>query len=183
MFCQKKLSADDYLKYIEKHKEAYCTTIERNKVYATVCFQPTEYIMARELSANPEIPLDSLQNRYGKSLHFLFFLQSKQQNSSALLEGDNVDDFRSKIRKNTFGRSERNFFLYEGTDTIPINSYHYERNWGIGNEDVFMLLFNRNDLNMDIKRYKFVARDIIPELGTFEINMKEIIKRTPKLKG
>lgn len=183
IFCSSGLSPEEYLSYYEKNKHKYTETIERNSVKAVICYQPNEFFIARELASNTSDNNEIINNKYNKSLFFTLSLSSdKKQRGSFLLEREGVQGFSKNVFKNTFNRGN-NFFLSIQTDTVKIADYHYERNWGIGNEDIFLLTFNRNQLNRKITDYHLIIRDITPEIGTIDIPLKNLVKNTKMLKG
>jgi hypothetical protein len=68
-------------------------------------------------------------------------------------------------------------------DTVMVSSCNYERNWGIGNGDIFLLAFSRKQLEKELGSYRLIIRNLLVEIGTLEIKMSGIVKKSKKLKG
>jgi len=183
MGCTNKLSPEKYLKYFEKNKMNYCVTTERNGVTATIMYQPVEYLVAREKINGDTSTIQELMNKYGNSLYFLLILTSdSNKTGSLLLERDGYSRFSNNVYKNTF-QKDNDIFLLNKKDTVKLTDYQYERNWGIGNNDSFLFIFHQKDIKGKIANYTLRIREIITELGTIEIPLKKLIKKTKKVKG
>jgi hypothetical protein len=182
--CGRGLSPRNYMRHFEKNRVKYCQTIKHNGIAAKVCYMPTEYYAARDMMSENKLSLDSAIKRYRNSMYFAISITGDNYKSgSALLQRDKgMQGFSNNVMRTTF-QTEGNLFLLSGQDTIRPANFTYERNWGVGNEDVFFASFSRKELNKPYSAYHLIFRDIAPELGTVDIALKELIRNNKKLKG
>lgn len=181
--CDSALTPDQYMQFTEKNRKKFSLAVERNGVKATIAYQPIEYYAAREMQFDTTLSLDSAINRYEKSVFFVLVIEAKKvKTGSILLEKNGLNGFGENVIKNSFDRTQ-DIFLLNGKDTVKLMAYNYERNWGIGNEDSFLLTFSKNDLKSDLEKYDLIIRNIVPELGTVDIKIKRLMKMKKKLKG
>lgn len=181
--CTKHLSPKEYIQYMLQNKEKYSQIIERNGVKATVCYQPVELCAARELAFYDSLCKDSVLKNYDNSLFFLCTISSDSLgNRSLLLERDGLAGFRRNVFRHTYGHSD-DIFLLDGRDTVKCSGYQFERGWGMTGDETFVITFNRQDIKKKVKKYRLIIREIAPELGTLDIELAELVKKAPKLKG
>lgn len=181
--CTMQMKPKEYMRYYESHRKLFSSTANRNGVSATVTYTPSEYYAAREMANNPELSIDSAMKKYGNALYFTLTIASDSPNAgSVLLSRDGREGFSENVFKNTFGR-DRDIFLHCGGDTVKTVNCEYERNWGVGNQDVFLVSFPRSGARSALRRYHIEVRDIVPELGTVDVALKKIMKNPKLLKG
>lgn len=173
----------NYTKHYEKNRSRFSRAIDRNGVVAKVAYIPDEYYAARDMEADEKLSLTEALNRYEPSLYFVLQLQAEgEPNKSVLLQNSDMDSYRAGVLKNTFERKQ-DIFLLNGTDTVSVSQYHYDRNWGIGNGDSFMMVFQKSLVQKDLKRYHLILRNFVPAIGTIDIPLTSLIKNTCRLKG
>jgi hypothetical protein len=181
--CGRDLPPQAYMDYFGKNKDKFCKVVTRNGVTAKIAFVPSEYFVARDLNAGVSTSLDSLSSRYGKSLFFVFSLgDSSNRSNSILLERGGVQGFRESVFRNTFERGQ-DIFLLRGTDTVKVAACNFDRNWGLSNDDSFLIAFAKSDLRSKPEAYHLIIREMVPELGTVDLSLGDIVKKTRTLKG
>jgi hypothetical protein len=181
--CSNNLTAKEYVQYYEKNKKKYCKNIERNGIVATVCYVPSEYYAARDISNGIAASTDSTFARYKNSLYFVVLFKSKNgAKGSVLLQKDGIAGFKDNVLQNTFGR-DQDIFLLHGNDTIKAATFNYERNWGMGTADVFTMVFPRSRINESIKNAHLIVRNFLPEFGTIDVSLKGILRNPVTLRG
>jgi hypothetical protein len=173
----------NYIQHYEKNRSRFSQTIDRNGVVAKVAYIPGEYYAARDMEADEKLSLTEALNRYEPSLYFVLQLQAEgEPGKSVLLQNSDMDSYRAGVLQNTFERN-RDIFLLNGADTVSVSQYHYDRNWGVGNGDCFMMVFQKSIVQKDLKRYHLILRNFVPAIGTIDIPLTSIIKNTCRLKG
>jgi hypothetical protein len=181
--CNSGLSAKDYLQYFEKNRDKYCKKIKRNGMVANVGFVPNEYYAAREMAADTALGRDKALRKYENSMFFIFSINSGNNgHQSVLLSKDGAAGFKDNVMQNNFDR-DQDIFLLHGSDTVKAAACNYERNWGFGNDDVFLIGFPRINMTKDSRNYRLVIRNIVPELGTIDVKLSEIVLKGKKIKG
>jgi hypothetical protein len=177
------LTPKQYMDYFEKHRSEYTKTIERNGVKAIVAYLPSEYYAARDLESDSTLSFKSTIKKYENSLFFVFSVTGeKYQGGSILLERQGMAGFKESVDRNTFERGQ-DIFLLKGSDTVRTAGYHYDRNWGFGSDDSFLLAFSKNSLKSRPESYHLIIREMTPELGTVDIAVKDLMKQNKRLKG
>lgn len=180
------LPPEQYMQYMDNNRERFCETIERNGIKAVVCYRPNEYYAARDMVGDSTLTAERAMARYANSLFFVLAVSSEQYGAgSVLLEKDGAQGFGRNVLTNTFSREEDIFLLNAGdqSDTVDLAQYHYERNWGIGNDDTFLMAFPRERVRDNESEYRLMIRDLLPELGTIDLRLGSLMKATRKLKG
>lgn len=159
-------------------------TIERNNVKALVAHMPAEYYAAMAMQNDTTFRVDSALKRYDNSVFFVLSIKAAVDSvtMSPLLSHIGVAGFKENVERNSFDRDQDVFLLY-GKDTVKTMSIRYERNWGVGNDDSFLLGFSRKSLKGELNKYHLIIREMTPELGTIDIKVSELIKTTKRLKG
>ncbi len=169
--CSGRVTPQRYLKWYEKNKEKYSVKIERNGVSATVSCEPAQYFAARDMQANPKLDPDTAMKRYEKSLFFTLDVSANNPGqTSILLQRDGRQGYSANVNKNMFER-DKDIFLLCGNDTIRMADYEFERNWGLGTGDVFLMMFSKSKIDKKKSQCHFIARELAPELGTIDINL------------
>lgn len=172
-----------YIQHFEKNRAKMARTVERNGVVSKVAYVPAEYYAARDMEMDPKLSLEDALKRYEMSLYFVLLLKcGTAANQSVLLQKGGVAGFRENVLDNTF-RKGQDIFLLAGTDTVKVAQYHYDRNWGIGNGDSFIIVFQKKQIQENVKKYHLILRNFVPELGTIDIPLPLLIKSVYKLKG
>lgn len=180
--CSKSLPPSEYQTYIEKNKKKYSYIIERNGIQATIVHYPSLYYSARNMLSDPTLSLDSAINRYKESLFFVLSVVDKRREfGSVLLEKDGIHGLSQNILINSFERNN-DIYLLNGKDTMKMANYQYERNWGMTNEDMFVLTFPSSEYKHN-QNLRLRIRDITLNLGTIEIPIKKIMPKSPNLRG
>jgi hypothetical protein len=183
--CSTKMTPAEYLRYFEKNRLKYSKVIECSGVSVTVTLMPTEYHVAREMEADSCLNIDTLFSNYSKTLIIVLSASSAAaefENGSPLVQSSNMADFRKKLINTTF-LPVNNFFITDGFDTITAANCNYERSWGIGNEDTFLLTFPACKLKRNLKEYNIIIRELSPAIGTIEVRIADLEKRKVKLEG
>jgi hypothetical protein len=181
--CTSSLTPQQYIQYFEKHRSNFRTTIQRNGVTATVSYLPNEYYAAQEMQVDTTLTTARALKTYENSMFFVFSITSEQfKNGSILLQRDGVEGFADNVMKYTFDK-EKDIFLLKGKDTVKAASCNYDRNWGIGNADSYVIAFPRKRLNGKTSGYHLYIKDMSPELGTVDVAINSLIKNVKKLKG
>lgn len=181
--CQQGLLPSEYLDYFEANRTSFSKIIERNGIKATICYYPSCYYSARDMKFDNTLTCDSAIMRYKKSLNFVVsIVDTRRKTGSVLLERNGAVGFKENVYKKTFGM-EQNVCLISSDDTINALSCNYERNWGLNNEDIFVITFSTGQLTKKLNKYILRIREITPELGTVDIPVKYIVKKVPILQG
>lgn len=182
MGCTMSLTPVAYVQYFEKNRQKFTCTVERNGMRMSVCHYPTRYYVARELQSLPDENIDKISKKYKESLFFVVTVaDERRENGSTLLERNGLAGFGSNVIHNSFGR-ENDIFMVNSTDTVKAASCIYERNWGVGNEDVFTVTFARSAVQKK-RNLKLRIREIAVELGTIEIPVNKLLRKGPKVQG
>jgi len=181
--CNSTFTPKQYMDYFEAHRAEFTKTIEHNGVKAIVAYLPTEYYVARDMASDGTLKLDSTIKRYENSLFFVFtIIGDKYKNGSVLLEQQGIDNFKENVELNTFERGQ-DIFLFSGSDTIRTSGYNYDRNWGMGSGDAFLIAFAKKSLKYKMETYHLIIREMTSELGTVDIAVKDLIIKNKRLKG
>jgi hypothetical protein len=181
--CTSSLPPAEYVAYFDKHKKDFQITIKRNGVTATVSYMPNEYYAAREMQYDTALTAEKAMKQYENSLFFVFSISSEQfKDGSILFQRDGAEGFTDNIMKYTFDK-DRDIFLLKGMDTVKVASCNYERNWGIGNADSYIMAFPRKKLEERMSGYHLYIKDMTPELGTVDVAINSLMKNVKKIKG
>ncbi|MDD5672851.1 MAG: hypothetical protein PHC61_01695 [Chitinivibrionales bacterium] len=180
--CDSRLTASKYVHYFEKNRADYSKVVKRNGVVASVAYIPIEYYAARAVQFDSTLPVDSAMKRYDNSVFFVLTVRPEKGGSqSVLLERDGMEGFKDNVYKNTFNK-EHDIFLLNGKDTANTVSCDFERNWGISNDDAFLIGFSKKSIKSDFKKYHLIIRDVT-ELGTIDIQVKDLVGNYKRLRG
>jgi hypothetical protein len=181
--CSSKLEPEEYIEYINREGDKFCKTVERNGFITTVCHRPNEYYAAQEMRIDSTLTVQETLNKYQNTVIFTCEVIAKDNSNSGrlLLQGNGFADYGKNVNKNTFGKKD-DIFLVNGNDTVQIAEYQYERNWGTGNGDVFVMSFPIKELRPDLKKYHLIIRNLIPEIGTIDIHIADVMRRVKGLK-
>jgi hypothetical protein len=180
--CTSNLPPQGYIAYYESNKSNFSKTFDRNGVRATIAYVPAEYYAARQMQFDSSLSSEDAVRRFGNSLNFLVVVKGADSAATPLTDRGGMDGFAENIQKSTFGH-EQDVFLLNGADTVKALFCNFDRNWGLAGEDAFCLGFSRTTCEKNIMKYHLIFRDVIPEFGTIDIPVKDIIKRGKRLKG
>jgi hypothetical protein len=181
--CSGTLTPEKYVRYFEKNRTRFCEKIERNDIIATIGYVPNEYYAARDMVFDTSLVANQALERYANSLIFILSIKSANgDNRSVLLGRNGYAGFKENVLRNTFER-ENDIFLLQGCDTIKVASCEYERNWGVSNEDAFVLAFPKMKLKKNIGKYHLIVRNMTSEMGTLDFKVRKLLKKAKKLKG
>jgi len=181
--CSKKLKPEEYLNYIDKNGDKLCKTIERNGFITQICYRPNEYYAAQDMCIDTTFNAQDALNKYSNTMIFTCNIKAKDKvnDGQMLLQGNGFADFKKNVVNNTFEKKGYIFLLNED-DTINVSEYQYERNWGIGNGDAFVLAFSKKKLQQNPKKYHLIIRNLLPEIGTIDIKVAELLRSARGLK-
>lgn len=181
--CTSSLTPSQYMSYYEKHSKELSKTIVRGNVKATVAYIPNEYYAARIMQFDSSLSLANALKRYENSLFFVLAVTGVEDKINSVLNDRNgFAGYADNVQRNTF-KKEQDMFLINGHDTIMAASAGYDRNWSMGADDAFILGFPKTKLNKKINGYHLILRDITPELGTIDVLINDLVKKTKRLKG
>jgi len=181
--CTPAYSPERYVAHYTKNRRALCRSVERNGVSAEVVYVPNEYYAARDMVSDRTLGANKALERYQNSLFLVLSVRPETpiQGSVILSRGDR-GSFQREIARNSFGR-DSDAFLVDGLDTVRAIAWNYDRNWGIGNEDSFLLAFPRNRLRGNPQKYRLIVRNTAPELGTIDMALSGLLGKIGNLKG
>jgi hypothetical protein len=183
--CIKQYKPSDYVFYWEKHKKEFSTTIERSGYTVTVTYCPAELLAARLVNQDKSFSVDSMLAKFKNGLLFNINIQSNDPSKSMGFETDGKgrEGYSSTIEKNTF-QKDQEIFLSNGTDTVPVAAYQYERNWGLGSGDAFTVSFAKGLLKGKPTDYRLYLRNMSTEIGTIDVSLKDMVPSSKiSLKG
>lgn len=182
--CSSNLTPTEYLSYYEHNRSKLTKTIERNNVKAIVAYMPAEYYAALAMQNDTTLLADSALKRYENSIFFVLNIKAAADSVtlSPLLTRNGMAGFKESVERNTFDRDQDVFLLY-GKDTVKTVGIQYERNWGVGNDDSFLLGFSKKSLKDKLGKYHLILRNMTPEMGTIDLAVKNLRKTTKRLKG
>lgn len=180
--CSNRLKPYQYLHNYEKNSRKYCTSIERNGFKVTVQFLPAEYYAAQELAARVTDNVDTALKKYANSIFVKVTIKSidNSKDGTFLLRRNGMKSYSANVNNNSFNK-EKNMFLYCQADTLTARDYQYERNWGIGNGDTFLAVFDKRQLKHKLNKYNFVVSDLSQQIGTVDIRLNSMIINSGKL--
>jgi hypothetical protein len=181
--CKSTLTPKQYMEYFEQHRGDYTKTIERNGVKTIVAYLPTEYYVARDIESDSTLSIDSTFRKYENSVFFVFSITGEKfKSGSVLLEQKGMSGYKENVERNTFERGQ-DVFLMKGNDTLRTTGYSYDRNWGFGGGDAFLIAFSKKSLKSKLEDYHLIIREMTSELGTIDIAVKDLLKQNKRLKG
>jgi hypothetical protein len=179
--CSTKMTPTEYLQYFEKHQENYSRTTVRNGISATVTHMPSEFYVAREIAADTSLNMDSLLSNYSQNIFFVLKVRRVDGHTSgSQISGNGA--FNEYVNGCVIGK-RNDIFMLAKNDTVMATNCNYQQNWGIVNDDVFLISFSRKQLKLDLSSYHLIIRDLMTEIGTLDIKISEIVKNSKKLKG
>jgi hypothetical protein len=181
--CSTELKPDEYITYIDKNRDKFCKRIERNGFITTICYQPVEYYAARQMQIDPKISVQEALNKFSNTLIFTCNVKAKniKDDGRMVLQGNGFADYGKNVKRHTFGKRE-DIFLVDGEDTVQVADYHYERNWGIGNGDTFVMSFAKHHIRSNLQQYNLRIRNMLPEIGTIDIKVAGLLRSVRGLK-
>jgi hypothetical protein len=181
--CSTKMTPAEYLRYFEKNRNNFTSTITRNGITATVTYMPAEYYIAREMVEDTSIKIDSLRLKYSQTIFFVLTISKTGGGGSTGLQfPENRIVTFGDVDANAVG-NRNGIFMLSKNDTVMVSICNYELNCGIGNGDIFLLAFSRKQLEKELGSYRLIIRNLLVEIGTLEIKMSGIVKKSKKLKG
>lgn len=181
--CSKRLTPEQYMAYMQKQSDKFSESVKHHGVSAKICYIPSEYYAAREMTFDSTLSKEKALDKYKNSLFFTCTVTADSMDErSFLLTRDGAAGFSANVFKNYFGHTENIFLLY-GTDTVKCDGYQYDRNWGMTNDDSFLIAFNKEKIKSSIDNYHLIMREITEETGTIDIELHKLIKKAPQLKG
>lgn len=163
--CQKTLNSNEYVEYFSKNRMKFSKVIERNGISAIFTCHPPELYAAQTMNFDTTVDRNQIIGKYSRSLVVVLTINPV---SGHVLE--------SQAEKG------KNAFLVDEKDTIYPVDFKYEPNWNPNDETSFIFAFNRE--NIDLERdYNFVIRNIISEIGTVEVPLKDLNRWKIRLRG
>jgi hypothetical protein len=180
--CSLEMRPGDYVKYFDKNRKKFSETVNQGGYSITVTYCPPELIAARVLANNGGFSLDTLLAGYRNSMIFSVVVKANDpsKSQSFVTGGYGQAGYSETIIKNTF-KKDREIFLTNGPDTIPVVDYDYERNWGLGTGDAFTISFHAQAVGKRIKAYRLYLRNMSVEIGTIDIALKDIVRNNRKI--
>jgi hypothetical protein len=180
--CGDKLPAKEYMQYFERNHSRFTKTVERNDVILNVSYIPGDFLAAREIAAGVNESVENALRKYSNTILITVGLSSRKGGTvSVLLRENGNGGFSENVYRNDFERN-RDIFLLCGADTVKAASYDYERNWGMGSQDVFAISFPRSEIRKPLSETHLMIRDLLPELGSVDIALGDIVKKSKLLK-
>jgi hypothetical protein len=176
--CSSTHSPERYLERFEKQKARQCIKINRNNITATVLCMPAKFFAARDARYDSTLSMENAEKRYSNSLFFALGIRPDSQAvpGSFLLTKGGYAEFKNNVMRNNFGRENDIFLLYKN-DTVRVAGVQYNRDWGMTQEDQFLLTFAADQLKKNANKYHLIIREIAPELGTIDIPVKRLKSR------
>lgn len=149
----------------------------------TLCHRPAEYYAAQDCTADTNLKASQAILNYRNGLYFTLAITADSlDQGSYLLYKDGLQNYSNNVTRNTFHR-DQDIFLLNGSDTIKLSDYQYERNWGYGNEDVFVLMFDRPKNEKQLRHYDLYIRNFSSEIGTATFPLAKLLAKYGRLKG
>jgi hypothetical protein len=173
--------AQAYGEYFEAHRVRFCREVVRNGVAATVCYIPAEVYAAREIVSGSGQSVEDGLMRYRNSLFFVVSIAGTN-GASPLLQREGPQGYKTSVAQNTFER-ESAFVVVAGSDTVAASSYRFERGSHLGTADAFVVAFSAEDVRKLGRKAVLRVRDLVPELGTVEVAVGDIVRKPRKLRS
>ena len=170
--CSRALTAEEYMEWFHQNQTRFTREFDDGTIKAEVCALPMEYLVARELAANPERPLANVMGPYVGSIFVQVAIDGK-----ACTPGERPLDVSG-----AFVEDKGAVLVCEG-DTVSAGSHLYDRGLGLDCRETHLYGFSRDTMECEPDVYTLLIRDISRKLGTVEIELNALLPRTPSLKG
>lgn len=177
------VDAVNYIKYIDNTEnglvQEYANEEKALKLKAQ--YKTPEYLAIKEIGVEAFHPdsIVTLAKEFDGGYHFNFTISSSVSGYDVIKEKLSPSDYLKRITYLT-GEIRKDFKLVSGLDTLPCVVCHYERNYNISPNNVFILVFpyqqkTESDLTL-------LYDDKLFNQGIVEFKFKnKNIKNTPKL--
>ncbi len=169
--CQKELTAEEYLAYVNNPENGLKKEKEIGDFKIGVKYEPTQFLLSKQ----ENVEEDELSNYE----HFQFRMKLKRGGDILLYKESN--DMNEVTRINHFGFEAKNdFFIVSNSDTTNCIISHFSRNYNLNPTIDLTLAFNAIDKKND---WQFVYNDHQFNIGTVKfVFKKEDLSNLPILK-
>ncbi len=143
----KKLSAGEYVQWIENPKNQLKKAKEIGEYAYTVFYKPAEYISLREaVNKGEQENIQAISKRAEeiKNFYQFNFDITSADGTTSVLRQNIASEAEFGARINYFvSHAQQDFKLVQGADTIPCISYHFERTYNITPKNTILLGFEK----------------------------------------
>jgi len=180
--CTRYISADEYLKHFENNRDSYTSEFEKGAEKILVTYCPNEVYASRELVRDTSLTVQSALDNYSRSCFFVVSVFNTEHPAiSPLLMKDGSTGYSDNVYKYAFSK-KKDFVLAHKKDSLQSVSCKLQRSWGVSKGDALLVTFDKSKLETDISKYTLLVRDLLPQFGTLEIPLKNIVNNSIKLK-
>lgn len=175
---------EKYSEYIVSKQKKFCKVTARNGIRARVCYVPSDFYRARDITRSTNAG-NSTINKYKNNLFFIFTVEYDSISAkklSPLLSQHGIQGFKQNVITQNFLRQD-DFLLVYREDTIKTVTRNFERDWGSGTGDSFLLQFAKTDCKYPFRKYTLIIRNTLPELGNLKVKLSTIVHSSKKLQG
>lgn len=173
--CEKTLNSNEYVEYFNKNRMKFSKVVERNGISAIFTCHPPELFVAQTLNFDTTVNGNEIKEKYSRSLVVMLTIKPVSVDKRKWF------GFSNDLMKCQTGNG-KNAFLVNEKDTIYPVDYKVESGWNPDYESSFIFAFNKENINRK-REYNFVIRNIISEIGTVEVPLKDINKWRIRLRG
>jgi len=174
--CEKTLNSNEYVEYFNKNRMKFSKVVERNGISAIFTCHPPELFVAQTLNFDTTVNGNEIKEKYSRSIVVMLTIKPVSvDNKKWIGLSNDLKEFQTG--------KEKNAFLVNGKDTIYPVDYKVESGWNPDNESCSIIFaFNKENVNSK-RECNFVIRNIISEIGTVEVPLKDINKWRIRLRG
>lgn len=180
LICCQGYTPKAYVEKYEKSKRKYGYTLDNGNVGLTVSYQPSEYFAAKELLFDTTMKTKDAVARYKNGLFFTadFIWKDKGlfRSVKKTVAPASFDDTRGISDK-------KDVFLLAEKDTVQVLEFQHDKNLSSGDEDVYLLAFDKNRLKHKVDNCHLFIRNASVDLGTVDVDLHKIVKSGLYLRG
>lgn len=177
------VDAANYVKYIDNADNGLMQEYanEEKALNLKAQYKTPEYLAIKEIGVEAFHPdsIMTLAKEFEGGYHFNFTISSSVSGYDVIKEKLSPSDYLKRVTYLT-GEIRKDFKLLVGIDTIPCTICHYERNYNISPDNVFILVFPHEQKTEE--DLTLLYDDKLFNQGIIEFKFKnKNIKNTPKL--
>lgn len=162
------MAPSEYATYYSMHKKRYTATIKRNDITAQVRYLPDELFVAKILQSDTTQKIENVKALFSNSL----FINVSMT----------YDSTKTASQYTTVPDAEGSAYMYTKSDTVYAVAMRPELTVDPSTRE-YVLTFPVKSFKKNISNYTIKIRDLDARLGTIEVSMNSIYKKSPELRN
>jgi hypothetical protein len=175
---KKKVTATEYMTYMEQEKNGLKVSKTIGDICYSVQYKTPEYVLLKENTAS----LSALKKKDIEEMQYYTLQYSLTDKSKDILKAhlQNNDDYLERSNYFSFGLQE-DIYLVDGKDTLPCKLFNYVNSYGLSPKADFVLAFDGKP-KKEVQDKLLVIEDNVYGGGIIKLKIeKENIQQIPEL--